>query len=297
MTMEIRGATGPSLDIAMPAWSPGAYRIQMASRNVQSLRADDGNGRPLGARMIDTATWRIEPVSQLVRVRYEVYAGPSSVNDVHASINGTRTFMYLVGEAPYQASGEVSLAVDAPAGWTIATGLDPVSPGRFTAADYDTLIDAPVEVSPELEIVTFEHDSATYEIVVHARHNYDLDKLRDDIRRLVAEQVRMMGGTPYGRYVFLFHGTNRRGSGGLEHLNSTSISFSRYASEDVDLYRRLVRDRTRVLPSLECEAHPARDSRTVRLLAPAAHAQSVRLRGYDELLRVAVADSGGGVGP
>ncbi len=238
VTIEIRGASGASLDIAMPAWSPGAYRIHMAASNVQELTAENGGGQPLAARMVDTATWRIEPVAEVVRVRYKVHAGARALNDTHATLNGTRTLMYLVGEAPYPASGELSLKIDAPAGWKIATGLKSTGAGNFWAPDYDTLIDAPVEISPELEIVTFGHDGATYEIVVHARHNLDLSKLRDDIRKLVAEQVRMMGGTPYGRYVFLFHGRNGRSSGGLEHLNSTTISFGRYAGDDEDFYRR-----------------------------------------------------------
>ena len=63
---------------------------------------------------------------------------------------------------------------------------------------------APIEASPELEVVTFEHERVTYEIVIHARHNYDTVRLRDDVRKIVAEEVRLMGGAPYQRYVFFF---------------------------------------------------------------------------------------------
>ncbi len=238
--MEIRGADADAagLEIAMPAWSPGAYRIHSAAKNVTELVARDGQGRELEARMNGTNSWRIEPAAPVVRISYKAYVGNSALNDRHAAINGTRTLMYLVGDAPYPAPGPVTLRVDAPQGWRIATGLEAKGDGAFSAPDYDTLIDAPVEVSPELEIVSFDLDGVIFEIVVHARHNYDLDRLRDSIRPIVAEQVRMMGGAPFERYVFLFHGTNRRGSGGLEHLNSTTISFSRYASDDEALYRR-----------------------------------------------------------
>jgi len=240
--MEIRGADGGAdaggLEIAMPAWSPGAYRIHNAAKNVVELVAHDGQGSELQARMSGTSSWRIEPAAPVVRISYKVYVGNSALNDRHAAINGTRTLMYLVGDAPYPAPGPVTLRVNAPGGWRIATGLDATADGLFSAPNYDTLIDAPVEVSPELEIVSFDLDGVIFEIVVHARHNYDLNRLRDSIRPIVAEQVRMMGGAPFERYVFLFHGTNRRGSGGLEHLNSTTISFSRYASDDEELYRR-----------------------------------------------------------
>jgi len=241
VVMEIRDAPGPSLDVAMPAWSPGAYSLHWAAKNVQGLEARDGGGRTLDARMVDTSTWRVSPAAPVVRVTYDVYMGTSAVNDTHATINGTRCLLYLVGTPPYPAPGALTLAVEAPPGWAIATGLDATRPGVFTAPDYDTLVDAPVEVSPELEIVTFEDQGATYEIVIHGfRHNQDTAKLREDVRTIVAEQVRMFGGTPpYGRYVFFFHGGNG-GSGGLEHLNSTTISFNRHGANDHDRYSRFL---------------------------------------------------------
>lgn len=240
VVMEIKGARGPGVDIAMPAWSPGAYSLHWAAKNVQELSAQDGDGKPLDARMVDTSVWRISPAAPVIRVRYKVYMGAAALNDTHATINGTRSLMYLVGRAPYPAPGAVTLAVDAPAGWKMATGLDAVKPGVFTAPGYDTLVDAPIEVSPEIDIVTFEHGKVPYEIVIHGRNNYDTAALAEDTRKIVAEQVRMMGGAPYTRYVFFFHGTNGTGSGGLEHLNSTTITFGRYAATNKDAYRRFL---------------------------------------------------------
>lgn len=237
VVMDIRGVQGASVDVAMPAWSPGAYGLHWAAKNVLRFEARDGNGRTLPSAMIDTTVWRIKPAAPAVRVSYDVYMGASSVNDTHATVTGTRSLMYLVGRAPYPAPGALTLTVEAPPGWKMATGLDATRPGVFTAPDYDTLVDAPVEVSPELEIVTFEHERVPYEIVIHARHNYDTARLREDVRKIVAEEARLMGGAPYRRYVFFFHGTNG-GSGGLEHLNSTSITFGRYAQDNADAYHR-----------------------------------------------------------
>ena len=237
VAMEIRGAQGASVDVAMPAWSPGSYNLHWAAKNVQRFAAQDGNGRSLAAAMVDTSVWRIKPTAPAIRVTYDVYMGTGIVNDTHATIVGTRSLMYLVGRAPYPAPGALTVTVDAPPGWKLATGLDAVRPGVYTASDYDTLVDAPIEVSPELEVITFEDSGATYEIVIHARHNYDTARLRDDVRKIVAEEARLMGGAPYKRYVFFFHGTNG-GSGGLEHLNSTQITFGRYAQDNADAYHR-----------------------------------------------------------
>lgn len=237
VVMDIRGVQGASVDIAMPAWSPGSYNLHWAAKNVRGLAVQDGAGRRLEAAMADTSLWRIKPAAPAMRVSYDIYMGTATVNDTHATIIGTRALMYLVGRAPYPAAGPLTLAVEAPPGWTLVTGLDEARPGVFTAPDYDTLVDAPIEASPNLEIITFDHEKATYQIVIHARHNYDTARLRDDVRKIVAEEARVMGGAPYHRYVFFFHGSNG-GSGGLEHLNSTSITFGRYAQDNVEAYHR-----------------------------------------------------------
>ena len=238
VTMEIANAPGDALDVAMPAWSPGGYGLHWASKNVQEIRAEDGTGRALDAVQVDTARWRIQPVEAMVRVHYKVFVGSRDMDDSHARISGTRSLMYVVGPASYPASGAVTITVEAPDGWTFATGLEALRPGVFTAPDYDTLIDSPIDVAEHLDLLTFQDHGARYEIVIRNPHGYDRDLLRDEIQAIVAEQAEMMGGAPFDRYVFLLTGQNRRG-GGLEHLNSTTISFKRYDSLTSADYHRL----------------------------------------------------------
>ena len=49
VVMEIRGAQGASVDIAMPAWSPGSYNLHWAAKNVQRSRGA-GRQRPPARR-------------------------------------------------------------------------------------------------------------------------------------------------------------------------------------------------------------------------------------------------------
>ena len=240
VTMEVRGAMGASVDVAMPAWSPGAYSLHWAAKNVMALAASDGDGQPLETRQVDTSLWRIRPAAPLMRVRYQVYLGARGMDDEHLSFNGTRALLYLIGKAPYPTAGALTLNLQVPAGWKVATGLDQPQPGVFTASDYDTLIDAPIEAGPNLEILPFDDQGAHYDIAIRGTHDYDRAKLVTDVKRIVSEHVRMMGGPPYTRYVFFFTGTNTQSSGGLEHLNSTSITFGRYAGHVSDAYNRFM---------------------------------------------------------
>ncbi|HAK55137.1 MAG: PDZ domain-containing protein [Vicinamibacterales bacterium] len=238
VTMEIDDAPGDTIDVAMPAWSPGGYGLHWASKNVQELRAEDGDGQPLDAVQVDTSRWRIRPAAPTVRVHYKVYVGPRSMDDSFVRISGTRSLMYVVGDPPYPATGPVTIAVDAPAEWTFATGLTATGPGVFTAPDYDTLIDSPIDVAEQLDLLTFDDHGARYEVAIRNPHGYDPEHFIGEIKAIVAEQAEMMGGVPFDRYVFLLTGQNRRG-GGLEHLNSTTISFKRYDDLDSADYHRL----------------------------------------------------------
>src|SRR5947209_7290705 len=59
VTMRVRGVAGPSIDVAMPAWSPGAYRVHDAWREVQEFSAGEAGGTPLRFEKVDKQTWRV----------------------------------------------------------------------------------------------------------------------------------------------------------------------------------------------------------------------------------------------
>ena len=179
VTLDIRNVPDDTLEVAMPAWSPGGYGLHWASKNVQELWAEDGEGQGLDVVQVDTSRWRIHPVPSRVYVHYKVFVGQRAMDDSHARISGTRSLMYVVGQAPYPAGGPVTITVDGPDGWTFATGLDAIAPGVFTAPDYDTLIDSPIELAEHLDQFAFEDQGARYEIAIRNPHGYDRDLLRD----------------------------------------------------------------------------------------------------------------------
>ncbi|MEE2710079.1 MAG: PDZ domain-containing protein [Gemmatimonadota bacterium] len=239
ISIEVRDAVGTSLDVAMPAWTPGGYGLMWWAKNVQQVSAEDGAGNSLQIRKVDTSQWQINPVAPLIKVRYRLYIPKRLMDDTHIKLMGPSTFMYVVGNAPYPAAGPVKLTIEAPEDWVIATGLEMTAARVYTAPDYDTFIDAPIEMADYLDTMTFTDHGANYEIYIRNPHNYDRKDFSKKIKHIVSELGEMMGGVPYDRYVFLITGQNRRG-GGLEHLNSTNISLKRYDSPSSSDYRRLV---------------------------------------------------------
>jgi len=225
LSVEIGNAA--SMDVAMPAWSPGAYSIHNAWRNVQEFSATDDTGAQLKFEKTDKQTWRIyRGAGRQITARYKLYLRTDYTDEL-CYLRGPNVFMYVVGKQPYPLDGPVTLKLEAPASWRVQTGMDAgTQPNTFTAQNYDAFIDASVVLGPDWEQTTFDDQGATYYLVLLGKGNYDKEKMTRDVKQVVSYLVSMMGGPPYKKYVFFLRARPGRTSGGLEHLNSTDISFS-----------------------------------------------------------------------
>ena len=239
-----RRVTEPSLDFALPAWSPGRYAIYDFAKNVQEFEALDAAGRRLPWTQADKQTWRVEArdSGSAVRVRYKVFGNDlngtfSQIDPTHANVNGASVYMYVAGHKP----DPVTLAVEAPADWKVISGFSLSTEQRtFQAASYDRLIDTPLEVCPDCGVEPFTERGKTFRIAVHnyaeegreASPNPEsrvpspgFSKLVEGVKKIVASEMAMMPDPDFPHYTFLFHFAPDLSSGGdgMEHLNSTQI--------------------------------------------------------------------------
>ncbi len=223
-------ATAPSEELlVMPVWTPGSYLVREFERNVQDFAAIDAAGKPLNWEKINKNTWRITTNgSRDWRATYKVYANELSVrtselNSNHAYWNSANLLMYLEGFL----TSPSTVRVVAPDVWKVATGL-PGVPGQrntFRAENFDVLYDSPFEVS-NFKSILFNVKGVPHRIVIDGAGNYDPERVRRDVQKIVETQVELMGGEiPYKDYTFILHLRSGTG-GGLEHANSTSLGYS-----------------------------------------------------------------------
>jgi predicted metalloprotease with PDZ domain len=229
LTVNTNGAG--SIDVAMPAWSPGAYGIHNAWRNVQEFSASDEAGAKLKFEKIDKQTWRVfRARGKTITARYKLYLR-TDYTDEMCYLRGPNVFMYVVGRRPYPLEGPVKLKLEAPSAWRVQTGMDEDSqPSSFSAANFDTFIDASIVLGTDWEQTSFDDQGAKYYLVFLGKGNYDKEKITRDVKQVVSYLVSMMGGPPYKKYVFFLRARPGSGSGGLEHLNSTDMSMSGWAT-------------------------------------------------------------------
>ncbi len=221
---------------ALPAWIPGSYMIREFARHVVSIRAAS-RGKPVALAKIDKHTWRAAPVPGPLVVTCEVYAWDLSVRGAHldathAFFNGACVFLRVLGreDAPCE------LEILRPSGaryrnWRVATSMlrknaRPYGFGTYAAADYDELIDNPVEMG-EFARATFRARGVPHDIVITGRHRADMPRLSRDLERLCEHHIGFFGKpAPMKRYVFLITALGE-GYGGLEHRASTALLCSR----------------------------------------------------------------------
>jgi predicted metalloprotease with PDZ domain len=241
VSLQVDSGGAASIGVAMPAWSPGAYGIRNEWRNVQEFLATDETGAALKFEKVDKQTWRIAAANaRRITARYKLYY--RSYNDELCYIAGPGVFMYVVGKRPYPLDGPVSVGLDAPSGWLVQTGLAAgKAPGSYVADSYDTFIDASIAIGRKWEETRFDSKGVPHYIVFIGKGNYDKQKITDDTKAVVTYLAEMMGGLPYNKYVFFLRVRPGQGSGGLEHLNSTDISFSAYNTHQPEAnYKRFM---------------------------------------------------------
>jgi predicted metalloprotease with PDZ domain len=214
----------PEHDLQLPVWN-ALYQVRDFSQYVTWVRAKDSTGHPLPLQLRDKSRWHLSGAEAGAEIEYEILAdnpGPygAQLNEQHAFFNLAEILMY-----PEEGrSSAVQLRfTNVPSGWRTATALVASSKNEFAAANYDLLVDAPVEIGTFRER-DFDQGGGHYRVVVDADlADYDMEKLLPTVHRIVTAATTWMNDRPFDTYLFLYHFPRGPGGGGMEHANSTAI--------------------------------------------------------------------------
>lgn len=226
----------PEQRLSLPAWIPGSYLVREFARHLSALQASQGE-EEVPLEQLDKATWLARCTRGTLTVTYLVYAFDTSVRAAFLDaqrgfFNGTGLCLRVEGSEalPHRLDlGEMPLR------WQVATALRPLKVdalgrGVYEAADYDELVDHPVELGRfwrgRFTAGGVPHDY----VVAGALPDFDGERLLADAKRICEAQIAFWHGKkgkpPHERYVFL-HNLIDDGHGGLEHRASTALISSR----------------------------------------------------------------------
>ncbi len=225
--MDIPVIQQDSITLALPAWAPGRYVIYNFSKNIFGLQAKNESGKLLNVKVLDKQSWKIYcSASDTVKVRYNVFANTldgtySKIDSSGASINGSGIFLYQVDGK----DKAVELQIHAPAAWQIVSALECKTNGNYFTANYDFLIDSPIEMG-NLTVYSFQHLGKAHDLVFHQNIKGQLiSTLIQDLKKVINQLANIFDGQlPYKRYVFFYHlNPGLEHVDGMEHLNSCRV--------------------------------------------------------------------------
>lgn len=223
--------------VKMPVWAPGSYLVREFSKNVDLVTAFDEKGNQLDVIKKAKNAWSIKRGNaKEIKVSYDVYAFELTVRTsfldmTHGFVSGTGVFMYT--EETRNKEGQLKIIPHASFS-KITTALPKVGEQLvndskaqiFKFSDYDYLVDCPIEIGNHEEF-TFKAAGVNHTVAMYGWGNYDVDRLKVDMAKVVEASTDIFGQNPNKDYVFIIHNVTD-GQGGLEHLNSTTLSVNRY---------------------------------------------------------------------
>jgi predicted metalloprotease with PDZ domain len=233
--MQVEQVKQKTATVKLPVWAPGSYLVREFSRHLNQVKAYSLLGAALPVIKKTKNAWEVDLKGQTAFVlKYEVYAFELSVrtsflDETHGFVSGPSMFMYLDGHK--ETGGE--LLVQPHASFKrISTGLTQKSDVKqgnnqtFTFENYDQLVDCPIEIGNQYEF-DFEAAGVKHTVAMYGEGNFDPERLKVDMAKIVEEETKVVGVNPNARYVFIVHNVVG-GDGGLEHCNSTVLSVDRW---------------------------------------------------------------------
>ncbi len=233
--MDIKGLSQNKLNLHLPVWTPGSYLVREFSKNVESFSAASG-AKAVAFTKTRKNVWQINTQGlSSVKVKYRFYSFEISVRtafiDVtHAFLATSNMFFYPEGGLNLPST----IHINPYKNWDkVSTSLDMVGNDPFTvkAPNYDILYDSPIEVGNQ-DVFGFKAAGVNYEVAMYGGGNYDKERLKKDMAKIIEVETAIFGENPNKRYVFIVHNYSK-GGGGLEHLSSTVLGAARdgYAKE------------------------------------------------------------------
>ena len=222
-------------EVSLPVWIPGSYLVREFSKNLQGLEARQGK-QTLQLTQCDKHRWQADcDTRKPLVLAYSVCAYDTSVRTAwldasRGFFNGTSLCLRVEGQEKRKHTLDIA-STPATTDWSVATGLTPVKTdkngfGLYAAANYDELVDCPVEMG-SFWTGRFTACGVPHRFVVAgAAPSFDGKRLLEDTRKICEAAIRFWHGDghkpPFKNYLFMLNAVGD-GYGGLEHRNSTAM--------------------------------------------------------------------------
>ncbi|HKQ07150.1 MAG TPA: PDZ domain-containing protein [Blastocatellia bacterium] len=227
VTADVQNIHEDQLSLQLPTWAPGWYTVENYAKNILRFAVTDAKGARLQPVMTRKQTWRVDTKGMdRIKAEFDYRADILALNQAkiandYAFFTGIELFLMAEGHRDRPST----VRFQVPGGWKIVSALkETAEPNTFTAADYDTLVDAPTEMG-RFDLLPFDVAGHPHYLVMTPAGAFAKDKAErfsDMIRKVAIAEAAIFGEIPYEKYVhfYFFSRPESNAGGALEHLNS-----------------------------------------------------------------------------
>ncbi|HLX61851.1 MAG TPA: hypothetical protein VKX17_11260, partial [Planctomycetota bacterium] len=208
VTAEVKNIHQDSLDLSLPVWTPGWYVIENYARNISYFSISGPDGKRLNHERTRKQTWRVETKGfTALTIQFDYSATKLALNQAKIARNFsyfTGTELFLMAEGHRDCSSSVTLK--APKDWKAISSLKESAPFKFSAANYDELVDCPVLMG-EFDVLKFQAFGKPHFIVMAPKGKFPEERakeLPDGLAKIVQAAGDVFFGAPYDKYMFLY---------------------------------------------------------------------------------------------
>ncbi|MCG2615440.1 hypothetical protein LZZ85_14165 [Terrimonas sp. NA20] len=239
---ECNGVNREWIDVKMPVWMPGYYQILNYADNVSHFHVQGQGTDTVKWERANFNTWRIySNRAARLTITYDVkairnFVATNFLDEQRGFIAPTGTFMHVDG----MLGQPVTVTIEPYGKWSrVATGLEPV-PGKqytYAATDFDVLYDSPILTGDLEELPSFTVKGVPHYFIGYKPGQFDRTAFISELKKVIEAAVDLMGDIPFKHYTFIAIGP---GGGGIEHLNSTAISFDGTGMNNPESRKRML---------------------------------------------------------
>lgn len=217
---------GEDTHLQLAAWRPGRYELTNYAQKIRGFQVKlEDNPVHWYKKTKDLWCFAATETGEY-QIDYEFYcnqmdAGGCWSDDMQLYLN----FSNFVFEVKGKSETPISICIDLPRHYQVATALPVKSQGIWEATGYQHLMDSPLLAAAKLQHHTYTIQDHTFHLWFHGDIHFEMNRLIEDFRAFTKKQLSAFGEFPAEHYHFIFQLLPYRHYHGVEHAYSTVITY------------------------------------------------------------------------
>ena len=217
---------GEPIHLQLAAWRPGRYELTNYAQKIRGFQVKLENKPVYWYKKTKDLWFFTATETGEYQIDYEFYcnqmdAGGCWSDDRQLYLN----FSNFVFEVKEKSASPISVSMDIPEDYQVATALPENGQGIWEASGYQHLMDSPLLAAAGLQHQSYSIQSHTFHLWFHGDIHFDMPTLIEDFKAFTEKQIMAFGEFPAENYHFIFQLLPYRHYHGVEHAYSTVITY------------------------------------------------------------------------